>query len=99
MKIFDTGRCALACVAVAMLAGCGRSQPPIGVRASSSQTIAIEPSRTIGHRMTTFSYQVLYRFHRRNGTHTVAGLLDVNGTLYGTDRRAGRDAANPHARA
>jgi hypothetical protein len=42
MRLSGLGRCALTrCVAVAMLAGCGGSQPPISVSSSTTQTPAI----------------------------------------------------------
>jgi uncharacterized repeat protein (TIGR03803 family) len=66
----------------ALLAGCGAP-------GATPQGLVNAPARIAAHRNTA-SYQQLYRFRpQKNGTHTVAGLLDVNGTLYGTTRSGG----------
>lgn len=73
--------------AAAFLAACGGSQPPIGAPPTSAQ-----PSRSDGmthHASATPSYQVLYRFKRSHGANPWAGLIDVNGTLYGTTQEGG----------
>jgi uncharacterized repeat protein (TIGR03803 family) len=84
MKSMGFGRYALcSCVAAAMLTACGALAP-------SPQ---LSRADRIGHHFpTTSSFQVLHEFgselkikrpwHR--GTNPVAGLLDVDGTLYGT---------------
>jgi|GEM_PF-298264 len=60
--------------AVALLAGCGGSQPPIGAPG------AIPQGRTVPS-----SYEVIYRFGKtHSGAHPLAGMIDVNGVLYGT---------------
>jgi hypothetical protein len=67
-------------VAVAMLAGCGGSQPPIGAPGAM-------PHSVIVHRMVPASaYKVLYHFSiiSGDGVHPRARLINVNGTLYGT---------------
>jgi uncharacterized repeat protein (TIGR03803 family) len=77
----------LSLCAAALLAGCGESQPPIGATGTTPQ-----PSHTDGmthHASTTSSYQVLYRFKRSHGANPWAGLIDVNGTLYGTTQEGG----------
>jgi uncharacterized repeat protein (TIGR03803 family) len=72
-------------LAAALLAGCGGSQPP----GAMPQTSAISPTRSATHRFSA-SYQQLFRFHPpKDGTHPAAGLLDVNGTLYGTTQNGG----------
>ncbi len=87
----DYGRSALGlCATVALLSGCGALQPmgapdamqqDAGIAAPESAAAA----RTIGHRIIpASSYQVLHRFDGRDGSHPTAGLISVNGTLYGT---------------
>ncbi len=80
MKSFDFGRRALGTtVAAAMLAGCGGSQQPIG--APDAMQIAHRTDR----RGSPLSYAVLYRFNKApDGHNPFAGLVNVNGTLYGT---------------
>lgn len=73
--------------AVALLAGCGASQPLIGAPGPSVRAPA------------TAAFQVLHKFESgdkikrpwHRGAHPVAGLLDVNGTLYGTTFSGGHD--------
>ena len=66
-------------VAAALLAGCGgsQSQPPLASPAATAQHSLIEPA---------LSYKILQRFVS-DGIFAglpIAGLIDVNGTLYGT---------------
>lgn len=61
------------CAATVLFAGCGSSQPPIGAPTAMQQSHAL-PS----------SYRVLFDFRGRNGAYPYAGLLNVNGTLFGT---------------
>ena len=69
------GRYALSiCGAIAMLAGCGGSQPPIGAPGTMPQSNAKAP----------LSYEVLFSFDGSDGTTPYASLVNVNGTLYGT---------------
>jgi uncharacterized repeat protein (TIGR03803 family) len=76
-------------LAAASLVGCGGSQPPIGVPGVTPQAAAIAPPRSAAHRLSA-SYQQLFRFHPpKNGTRPEAGLLDVNGAMYGTTTTGG----------
>jgi uncharacterized repeat protein (TIGR03803 family) len=86
MKLSNFSWAVLGCsAAVAMLAGCGGAQPPIGEPGAMQQTSAIAAARTSRRRMTTSSYRVVYRFrYTREGGHPKGSLIDVNGTLYGT---------------
>src|ERR1700722_12626504 len=61
-------------VAVAMLAGCGGSQPPI-----------VAPG-TMTEASTSSDYTTLYSFGKRSGDGQAskAGLIDFRGALYGT---------------
>lgn len=70
-------------VAAAFLVGCGGSQASIGATAQGPEVM---PSHTL-HRLTS-SYRVLYSFpgHPKDGFEPRAGLLNVNGALYGTTR-------------
>lgn len=62
-------------LAAALLVGCGGSQPPISAPYAMQQNYAKAPS----------TYQVLYSFAGRpDAAEPLAGLVDVNGTLYGT---------------
>jgi uncharacterized repeat protein (TIGR03803 family) len=66
-----------------MLAGCGGSQPPIGAPGAMGQTMA--------HRiLPTGSFKMLYRFSGPDGEQPQAGLINVNGTLYGTTNYGGK---------
>src|SRR3984957_9749480 len=65
----------------ALLAGCGGSQTVIGPPGSEYQTTA-KPQ--------PHSFKVLYRFAGgRDGAYPIAGLTDINGTLYGTTDEGG----------
>lgn len=85
MGRIDFSRFALrSCVALALLAGCGGSQPPIGAPGAMPLTSAMVSAQRAAHRFSA-SYQQLYHFHPAfDGTRPAARLLDVNGTLYGT---------------
>jgi uncharacterized repeat protein (TIGR03803 family) len=73
-----------AVVMLAMLAGCGGTQPPMGALGAIPKTTAesmhVRPA-----------YSVLYSFKggTEDGQWPYAGLLNVNGTLYGTTLRGG----------
>ena len=71
-----------ACVASALLAGCGGSQPPIGAAAALPQSHA------------SSGYTTLYGFGKRSsdGQQPKAGLIELNGTLYGTTVGGGSTA-------
>jgi uncharacterized repeat protein (TIGR03803 family) len=72
MKSLDSGTYAASIgLAVALLSGCGGSQPPIGAPFSASRA--------------SVTYNVLYSFKGgSDGEQPLGSLLDVNGTLYGT---------------
>jgi uncharacterized repeat protein (TIGR03803 family) len=79
----NLARFALNIGAAALLAGCGGSQPPIGVPGAMPQAPQIA-SRA------SSAYNVLYRFTRQiDGYYPVAPLIDANGTLYGTAEKGG----------
>jgi len=80
-------------IAPALFAGCGGSQVPIGAPGAMAQGSAIAPARTGVHRMTTYSYRVVYRFpYARDGGRPEGSLIDVNGKLYGTTQFGGGGA-------
>ena len=84
MRIFAQSALTIGLTA-ALLGGCGGLQPP----GATPQTSAIPPARSAAHRFSA-SYQQLFRFHPpKDGTHPASGLLDVNGTLYGTTQNGG----------
>ncbi|MFY9710877.1 MAG: choice-of-anchor tandem repeat GloVer-containing protein [Candidatus Cybelea sp.] len=87
MKILGFSRCALlSCIALAMLAGCGGSQPPIGGPG------VIPQSHPLIARGGSSSYRVLYRFgDKPDGATPDGSLIDVHGTLYGTTEAGGAD--------
>jgi uncharacterized repeat protein (TIGR03803 family) len=66
---------------VAMLAGCGESQPPIGAPGAMPQSRA------------SSGYDTLYSFGKRSsdGQQPKAGLIDLDGTLYGTTYKGGKE--------
>jgi uncharacterized repeat protein (TIGR03803 family) len=72
------GYIAAACLGAALLAGCGGLYAPgVSYPLSSSRT-------------STSGYQVLYNFRGApDGNSPIAGLIDVNGTLYGTTSGGG----------
>ena len=103
MRIKDAVHYALSsCVAATMLAGCGGSQPPIGAPGAMQQSAGITApesaaaARTVVHRpyhAGPLSYELLYSFRahgkRPDGNQPSAGLVEVNGTLYGTTYKGG----------
>jgi len=83
MRISHISRYALGACAAAMLAGCGGSQPPIDAQGAMPQTRA-------ERRRVRPAYSVLHNFGGSgDGSHAQAGLLNVNGTLYGTTADGG----------
>jgi uncharacterized repeat protein (TIGR03803 family) len=87
MRRWNFSRYAISsCVAVALLAGCGVQQSPIGAPGALPQTAGSAPARSAAHRLSA-SYQQLYRF--RHGSRPTEALIDVNGTLYGTTVQGG----------
>jgi uncharacterized repeat protein (TIGR03803 family) len=85
MRRWNLSRGALSvCVAAALVAGCGGSQPPIGAPGAIQQTHAL------GARGKSTNYKVLYRFFGApDGALPYAELIDVHGTLYGTTGKGG----------
>lgn len=79
MKSLDFSRCALtSCVAAAMLAGCG---------GGSGTALSPSPAEMTAERMRpSVTYKVLYSFkgYPYDGEEPHAGLINVEGTLYGT---------------
>jgi uncharacterized repeat protein (TIGR03803 family) len=96
MKNLDFGRYVLSsCMAAALLAGCGGSQP-IGAPGAIPQVRLSGPPRATSLRsLSTSSYQVLFRFGRHaNPRHDIGGanpegLIAVGGELYGTTAAGG----------
>ncbi len=80
MRISGFSRYAFCCcVAVAMLGGCGESQPPIGGPGAMSQ------SRAVAARPDSTNYKVVHSFGAPpDGNYPAASLINVRGTLYGT---------------
>jgi uncharacterized repeat protein (TIGR03803 family) len=76
----------------AALAGCSGSQPPIGAPGAMPQTSAIIHTKAVvDHASPAWSYRVLHRFDKYiNGASPVAGLLEMNGMLYGTTSYGGK---------
>jgi hypothetical protein len=79
------------CIAAALLAGCGGSQPPTGTPGAMPQLPAVSPNSIMAHSgATSSSYQIVYRFAGgTDGQKPQASLIDVNGTLYGTTTTGG----------
>jgi uncharacterized repeat protein (TIGR03803 family) len=89
MRTLDATRCALGLGAAALLAGCGGSQPPIGASSAMLRGNVLQP-----HQRTKFPpYEVLFSFgisvHGDDGGFPVAGLVAVDGNLYGTTQSGG----------
>ncbi len=88
----DNNRSVLSiCVAAAMLAGCGGSQPPIGAPGAMPRASAVTAVRAIHHATPASSYyQTLHSFGwDSDGYWPVASLINVNGTFYGTTAAGG----------
>jgi uncharacterized repeat protein (TIGR03803 family) len=74
--------------AVALLPSCGGVQQPLSWGAVPQAQIASVGNRT--HRMIAAAYRVLYSFKgQSDGERPAAGLIDVDGTLYGTTTEGG----------
>ena len=88
MKSLDFNRYTLcASMSIAMLAGCGGSQPPIGAPGATPQSRAFAPPHANSNATRAHnSYRVLYSFlwGTSDASEPTAGLIDVNHTLYGT---------------
>ena len=90
MKISKFGHYALSCFAAVILAGCGGSQPPIAAPGATLQSRTVAPALSRVRRAAGSPYQVLYRFQSHDdGIRPVAGLIDVDGALYGTTTSGG----------
>jgi|HubBroStandDraft_4_1064222.scaffolds.fasta_scaffold00010_66 uncharacterized repeat protein (TIGR03803 family) len=84
MRISRFGRYTLCgCVAAAMLAGCGVSQP------SLSPSVAQLTRERFGRNV---AYRVLLNFTGTNGEYPEASLISVNDTLYGTTYDGGQNS-------
>jgi uncharacterized repeat protein (TIGR03803 family) len=82
MKVRSFLRYVIGAAAVALLAGCGGSQQPIGAPDTLTQI----------HSTTTGRYRVLHSFgSKTDGQDPKAALIDVAGTLYGTTYAGGAD--------
>ena len=83
MQTQRLSRFVLAMSGAAALAGCGGSQPPIVAPGAMPLGNAIARAAS--------AYRVLHRFngHRVGGYDPVAPLIDVKGTLYGTNVHGG----------
>jgi uncharacterized repeat protein (TIGR03803 family) len=87
MRISELSPCALGVCAAAMLAGCGGGSgtplSPSPARVTGERTRA---SVTYGITRPSVRYGVLHRFngYSNDGAEPYAGLINVNGTLYGT---------------
>jgi uncharacterized repeat protein (TIGR03803 family) len=89
MRMRTFVRFAFSIGAVALFAGCGGASPPIATPVAGAQSLRADGIPH--HPASSSSYQVLYRFDRYpNGSYPLAGLVDVNGTLYGTARQGGK---------
>lgn len=80
-------------VAIALLTGCNGSQPSIGAPGTMPQSHNQTLARTVaGRALPGRAFNVLYRLRPQSGgVYPVAGLTDVNGTLYGTTSNGGGD--------
>jgi uncharacterized repeat protein (TIGR03803 family) len=86
---FAARRCALSITAAAVLVACGGSQSPIG---APTQSRVATPGDSMHHKTsakqaTGIVETVIYSFRNegeKHGNEPRAGLLNVNGTLYGT---------------
>lgn len=75
---------------MALLAGCGGSQLPIGQPGTVPQTMRKVSTYDVVQDVTPSSYRVLHSFgSASDGWYPYANLIDVNGTLYGTTTNGG----------
>jgi hypothetical protein len=95
MRSLDFSRYALSCAAIALLAGCGGSQPPIGATGASSQSaIATHPDRSFlsKHRTKCPCLYVANMTHdsvtvyASGATGNVKPIQDIQGSKTGLDR-------------
>jgi uncharacterized repeat protein (TIGR03803 family) len=88
MTISGFGRRTLtSCVTVAILAGCGGSLPPTSASSAPGNARDFGQSFTARH-----GYRRLSAFHVKDGAGP-QGLTAVDGLLYGTTSRGGRNDA------
>jgi uncharacterized repeat protein (TIGR03803 family) len=84
-------------VVVVFLAGCGGSQSLTAAPLVGSPNSAARSAGTFLQGSAEPSYQLLYRFHssgRADGAQPRAGLVELNGTLYGTTTAGGNGCYN-----
>ena len=73
------------CLTAAVLSGCGASPLPVGAPGTAPQSQKIE-----GSQHSSATYTLLHSFHQApDGRHPKAGLIAVNGSLYGTTAHGG----------
>jgi uncharacterized repeat protein (TIGR03803 family) len=93
MTISALGRCVLySSAAMAMLTGCGGSQPPMGVPLTKGARPSVEHGfGTVFALSRSGKETVLHSFGggSGDGANPYAGLLNVNGTFYGTTQSGG----------
>ncbi len=93
MKSTVPSRRVIVGVAVMLLTACGGAQPPIGAPGVVPQSRAFFAPTSANHNVAVAngSYGVLYSFAFAgpNGSEPAAGLIDVNGALYGTTTSGG----------
>jgi uncharacterized repeat protein (TIGR03803 family) len=79
VKTFNFSRVALSIGAVALLAACGGSQPPIGAPGAMPQASAHAAS------INSANYKVVYSFEAPpDGNGPLAGVIGRDDTFYGT---------------
>lgn len=80
---------AIRCTAVALLTGCSGAQSPI----SAAPQSVVPSARSTLHSQSSRTYRVLFSFgsnvYGYDGAAPEAGLIDVNGALYGTTAYGG----------
>ena len=91
MRSLGFGRYAFnSCVAAAMLAGCGGSQPPIGAPGAIPQSRAISMHTTYGDIDFAHDYRIVHAFlGAPSDGGSPSGLVVDNGILYGTTAEGG----------
>ena len=84
MRALDVNRYALSVIAAAMLAGCGGGSNALFNPLSAGPSTALRVT-TAERTRSDATYKVLYSFGGSgDGELTLAGLVNVKGTLYGT---------------
>jgi uncharacterized repeat protein (TIGR03803 family) len=88
VQILNRTQCTLGTIAAAALVGCGASQ---GIVPQTPGAASMNVARTVVRGASAPSYGVLYRFaNGPDGAYPYAGLVSMNGTLYGTTYGGGR---------